>query len=38
MFFVAPIGGLALVVWTAAARGGFGDLHVLEALYGTDHS
>lgn len=37
LFFVAPIAGLALAVSTAVAKGGFGDLHVLEALYGTDH-
>lgn len=37
LFFVAPVVGLALAVSTAVAKGGFGDLHVLEALYGTDH-
>ncbi|QZX99107.1 Brp/Blh family beta-carotene 15,15'-dioxygenase [Halobaculum rubrum] len=37
LFFLAPIAGLALAVSTAVAKGGFGDLHVLEAVYGTEH-
>lgn len=37
LFFIAPVVGLAVAVSTAVAKGGFGDLHVLEALYGTDH-
>lgn len=37
LFFVAPVAGLALAILVAVAKGGFGDVHALEALYGTEH-
>ena len=37
LFFVSPIAGLALAIGVAMAKGGFGDVHVMDALYGTDH-
>jgi len=35
LFFVSPIAGLALAIGVAMAKGGFGDVHVMDALYGT---
>ena len=37
LFFLNPIAGLALAIGVAMAKGGFGDVHVMDALYGTDH-
>jgi len=37
LFFVSPVAGLALAIAVAVAKGGFGDVHVMEALYGTAH-
>ena len=37
LFFFAPVAGLILAVGVAMAKGGFGDVHVVEALYGTAH-
>lgn len=37
LLFVAPVAGLALAVGVAVAKGGFGDVHAMDALYGTDH-
>ena len=37
LFFLAPVAGLILAVGVAMAKGGFGDVNVVEALYGTDH-
>lgn len=37
LFVVAPLPALALAFATAVAKGGHGDLHVMDALVGTDH-
>lgn len=37
LLFVAPVLGLGLAIGVAVAKGGFGDVHVLEALSGADH-
>ncbi|WP_418284372.1 Brp/Blh family beta-carotene 15,15'-dioxygenase [Halorubrum sp. DTA46] len=37
LFAVAPLPALALAFGTAVAKGGHGDLHVMDALVGTDH-
>ncbi len=37
LFFIEPLAGLGLAIAVAMAKGGFGDLHVMDALYGTDH-
>ncbi len=37
LFVVAPLPALALAFGTAVAKGGHGDLHVMDALVGTDH-
>jgi len=37
LFFISPVAGLALAIGVAMAKGGFGDVHVMDALYGTDH-
>jgi Brp/Blh family beta-carotene 15,15'-monooxygenase len=37
LFFVAPIPALAVAFATAVAKGGHGDLQVMDALVGTDH-
>ena len=37
LFLVAPVAGLALALAVAMAKGGMGDLHVMDATTGTDH-
>ncbi|MEF8773121.1 MAG: Brp/Blh family beta-carotene 15,15'-dioxygenase [Halobacteriales archaeon] len=37
LLFLAPVGGLALAVAVAMAKGGFGDVQMLDAIYGTEH-
>lgn len=37
LFFAAPLGALALAFATAVAKGGHGDLRVLDAIVGSDH-
>jgi len=37
LFFLAPVAGLALAVSVAVAKGGFGGVQSMDALYGTDH-
>jgi len=37
LFVVAPLPALALAFGTAVAKGGHGDLRVMDALVGTDH-
>jgi Brp/Blh family beta-carotene 15,15'-monooxygenase len=37
LFFLAPVAGLALALCVAMAKGGQGDLHVLDATTGTTH-
>ncbi len=37
LFFVAPVLGLGLAFATAVAKGGHGDLRVMDALTGTSH-
>ncbi|MCF2206327.1 Brp/Blh family beta-carotene 15,15'-dioxygenase [Halobacterium salinarum] len=37
LFFVAPVAGLGLAVTVAVAKGGFGGVQSMDALYGTDH-
>jgi len=37
LFFLAPLVALALAFATAVAKGGHGDLHVMDALVGSDH-
>ncbi len=37
LFVVAPLPALAIAFGTAVAKGGHGDLHVMDALVGSDH-
>ncbi|AUX10399.1 beta-carotene 15,15'-dioxygenase [Halalkaliarchaeum desulfuricum] len=37
LFLLAPVVALALAFGTAVAKGGHGDLHVMDGLIGTDH-
>jgi len=37
LFFVAPVPALAVAFATAVAKGGHGDLRVMDALVGSDH-
>lgn len=37
LFFVAPVTALAIAFATAVAKGGHGDLHVMDGVVGSDH-
>ncbi|MXR51958.1 beta-carotene 15,15'-dioxygenase, Brp/Blh family [Halovenus sp. WSH3] len=37
LFFLAPVSALGIAFATAVAKGGHGDLHVMDAVVGSDH-